>query len=298
MLRKRILPTLAILILVLIGVYAFFALRSQPIPEHPFFEHDGILVMAHQGGDGLRPGNTLAAFRHAAELGADVLEMDIHSTSDGVLVVIHDDTVDRTTDGSGRVQDFTFVQLQELDAGYHWPTLSEGQDSEGHPYRGQGIAIPALEEVFQEFPDYRMNIEIKQREPSIVQALCDLIAEYDMQEQVLVASFHPETITEFREACPEIPTSGVEPEIRLFFGLNTVGLYALYQPTAYAFQVPEYSGGLHVVTENFVRGAQAHNVQVHPWTLNTREDMQRMIDLGVDGIITDYPDVLLELLGR
>lgn len=299
---RRLFTVFAVFIIIAIAVYVFFVLLAPPMPEHPFFargEDDTVLVIAHQGGDGLRPSNTMASFEHAVELGADVLEMDIHSTSDGTLVTIHDDTVDRTTDGTGRVQDMTFEELQQLDAGYNWPTLTEAQaEIEGNPYRDEGITIPSLEEIFQAFPDMRMNIEIKQQEPSIVQPFCDLLREYEMTDQVLVASFHQSTIEEFRDTCPEVPTSGVESEITIFFALNVAGLAGAYLPGSYAFQVPEYSGDLHVVTSRFVRAAAEHNIEVHPWTINTREDMERMLDTGVQGIITDYPDVLLDVLGR
>jgi len=299
---RRIFTVFAVFVIIFIAIYVFFVLAAPPMPDHPFFargEDDTILVIAHQGGDGLRPSNTMAAFDHAMELGVDVLEMDIHSTADGVLVTIHDDTVDRTTDGTGRVQDFTFEELQELDAAYNWPTLPEAQEQiEGTPYRGEGITIPALEEIFQAYPEMRMNIEIKQQEPSIVEPFCDMLREYEMTDQVLVASFHAETINEFRETCPEVPTSGVEGEITVFFALNTIAIDGAYLPSAYAFQVPEYSGDLHVVTADFVRGAAEHNIEVHPWTINTREDLERILETGVQGIITDYPDILLEILGR
>lgn len=296
---KRILRIIALVFVGLIAIYIVLVITAQPAPNHPFFEKADILVIAHQGGDGLRPGNTLAAFQHAATLGADVLEMDIHSTQDGILVVIHDDTVDRTTNGSGRVQEYTFEQLQTLDAGYDWtPSLAEEDSQKDQPYRGQGIRIPSLEEIIQAFPDMRMNIEIKQKTPSIVASLCELLRRYDMTNRVLVASFHPETIGEFRRTCPEIATSAVEPEIRLFYALNLIGLTRIYSPSAYAFQVPEYASGLQVITPSFVESAQQRNVDVHPWTINDREQMERMIKLGVDGIITDYPDVLLALLGR
>jgi glycerophosphoryl diester phosphodiesterase len=297
MLRK-ILSGLLAIIVILACIYGLLVLISQPMPEHPFFSDQGVLVIAHQGGDGLRPSNTMASFQNAVDLGVDVLEMDIHSTSDNVLVTIHDATVDRTTDGTGRVHDFTFAELQQLDAGYDWPTLEEEADNTDRPFRGQRIVIPALEEVFQTFPDMRMNIEIKQQEPSIAAPFCALLREYGMTDQVLVASFSQTAITEFRQACTEVPTSAVESEVRLFFVLNTIGLSAAYQPTIFAFQVPEYSAGLQVVTHSFVRNAQQHNIHVHPWTINDTESMQRMIDAGVNGIITDYPDLLLELLGR
>ncbi|MDX1995402.1 MAG: glycerophosphodiester phosphodiesterase [bacterium] len=292
------LPAL-LLLLTLFVLISTAAAQTEPLPDHPFFEHehDGPLVIAHQGGEGLRPSNTMIAFEHAVELGVDVLELDIHSTSDGVIVVIHDDTVDRTTDGSGRVQDFTFEELQTLDAGYEWPTLEE-VEVEGHPYRGQGITIPALEEVLQAFPDMRMVIEIKQETPSITEPFCEMLREVEMTEQVLVASFSRDVLDEFREVCPEVVTSGEEQEIFGFYFLARQGRAEEFEPLSYAFQVPERSGRIEVLVPEFLEAAQAANIDVHVWTINQAEDMERLIDLGVDGIITDFPDVLLELLGR
>lgn len=296
---RYLLYALAAIAALVIVVYMIFVFRSQPVPPHPWFASDDpLLVIAHQGGDGERPSNTMMAFDHAVEIGADILEMDIHSSADGVLVVIHDDTVDRTTDGTGRVNDMTLEELQALDAGYHWPTLAEEADRTDRPFRGQGATIPALEEILQAFPDKRMVIEIKQPEPPIHEDLCALLREYDMQEKVIVGSFYPAVIYAFRETCPEVATSAVEEEIRPFVILNMVGLSRAYQSYANAFQVPEYGGGLHVVTRAFVEAARVHNIMVQPWTINDAETMQRMIDLNVNGIITDYPSMLLEMLGR
>lgn len=267
--------------------------------ESTFFrEDDGILVMAHGGGQGLRPDNTMSAFEHAVEIGVDVLEMDIHSTSDGVMVVIHDDTIDRTTDGSGFIQDFTFEEIQAFDAGYYWTPEGHIQDADEYPFRGQGITIPALEELFQAFPDMRMNIEIKQQEPSIVEPFCEMLREYEMTDKVLMASFHGDVIEDFRETCPEVLTSGYEEEILRFYLLTQTGRGDEYEATAAAFQVPEFQGNLQVITPEFVAAAEAVGVDVHVWTINEVEDLERMIAAGVHGIITDYPDVLMELLGR
>ncbi len=296
MINNKAARTTATILISLFLLYAAFSLWARPVPDHPFFEADKPLVIAHQGGDGLWPSNTMFAFRNAVNLGVDVLEMDVHSTSDGVIVVIHDATVDRTTNGSGRVQEFTFAELQTLDAGYRWPTLAEESHRTDRPFRGRGITIPALEEVLQSFPEMRFNIEIKQQEPSIARPLCQMLREYNLTEQALIASFHPQSIAEFRAACPEIPTAAVEPEIRTFFVLNSLYIGHVYPSTAFAFQVPEYSGGQLVLSDRFVRSAQRLNLDVHPWTINDPQQMARLLDLGVNGIITDYPDRMLALL--
>ena len=280
----------------LAAAYAIAALLAQPAAERPFFTQfeERPLVMAHRGGRALWPENTLYAFERAVGLCVDVLEMDIHTTADGVPVVMHDDTVDRTTDGSGPIHDFTLEELKGLDAGYDWSS----DDGQTFPYRGQGITVPTLEEVFAAFPDVPLNIEIKQEEPSMVAPFCQLIRDHDLADQVLVASFHQETIDEFRALCPEVATSTGTSETVTLFVLSRIFLEATYGAPAETAQVPEYRSGLHVLAPRFIDAAHSRNLEVHAWTINDEDDMQRMIALGVDGIITDYPDRLLALLGR
>lgn len=284
------------IVIVLAAVYALLAWRARPAPDYPFYDvvGEGPLVMAHQGGERLWPSNTMLAYENAVALGVDVLEMDVHATADGALVLIHDETVDRTTGASGAVKELTLAEIKALDAGYYW-TADEGQT---YPYRDQGVTMATLEEVLTAFPDVPLNIEIKQREPSIVAPLCQMLRDFGAVDRVLVASFHPEAMDDFRATCPEVATSMVEDEIRPFYVLNLLFLGGIYRPPATAFQVPEYAGNLHVVTRRFVDGAHDHNVAVHVWTVNETADMQRLLDLGVDGIITDRPDRMLELLGR
>lgn len=291
---------IVVIAVVIIGI---LIVLSEPMPEHPFFANlpdDEVIILAHQGGDGEFPSNTMLAFENAVALGVDVLELDVHSSSDGVLVVIHDDTVDRTTDGTGRVNEMTLEQLQALDAGYNWPTLANHDllDSGEFPYRGQGVKIPSLEEVFAAFPEMPISVEIKQESPSIAQALCDLIRQYEREDLTVVASFSTSAMQEFRQACPNVATAAVRPEVTTFFALNMVYLGAAWQPTTESFMVPEYQGDLHIVTERFVESLHAHNVVIYPWTINDGEQMQRMIDIGVDGLITDYPTLAMELAGR
>jgi glycerophosphoryl diester phosphodiesterase len=291
---RKIARTVVTFLVVLLVLYGVLALTAVPRLDLPYFEHDDALAIAHRGGRGLWPENTMYAFERAAALGVDVLEMDIHSTADGVLVTMHDDLVDRTTNGRGPIHDHTLAELLELDAGYNWTA----DDGATFAYRGQGVTVATLDELFAAFPGMRMNIEIKQREPSIVAPFCQLIRQYGREEQVLVGSFHPDVVAEFARECPGVPLVGTEPQIRAFYILNTIFLGRVYRAPAAAFQVPEYNGNTQVVTERFVRGAHHHNIQVHVWTVNEPADMQRLIELGVDGLISDYPDRLLAVLGR
>jgi glycerophosphoryl diester phosphodiesterase len=289
-LRKTLLWTAAVLCA---GIFLLWLL-ARPAPTHAFFSSlpDRPLVIAHRGGAQLWPENTLLGFHAAAEMGVDLLEMDIHSSADGVLVIMHDDTVDRTTDGSGPIHQMSLAQLKSLDAGYHW-TSDEGQS---FPFRGQGVEIPTLEEVFSELPGYPMNIEIKQADPPIAEQFCQMLRDYGVQERVLVASFDPATLADFRRACPEVATSTTSTEVRILYFLSQAGLGALYRPPAQAVQAPEHSGNIHVLNDKFIRAAHGKNLQVHAYTIDETADMRRLLDAGLDGLITNHPDRMQALL--
>jgi glycerophosphoryl diester phosphodiesterase len=272
------------------------ALIARPAPDHPFFSgmNPGIIVIAHRGGAQRRPENTLVAFEHAAAIGADVLEMDLRATADGSIVALHDATVERTTDGRGRVDSMTLAELQKLDAGYQW-TNDGGRT---YPFRGKGIHVPTLEEVFQRFPAQRLNLEMKRVETDLAIPLCALIRRSGMTQRVLVASMDVATIEAFRRACPDVATSMSRSEALTFFGLQRVWLSAVYSPPVQALQVPYFFGDSTVPTPGFVAAARRKNFKLHVWTINDDARMRQLIKLGVDGIVTDRPDRVLSLLGR
>lgn len=258
-------------------------------------EERSVLVMAHRGGGGLWPENTMYAFKRAVEMGVDVLEVDIHSTSDGVLVVTHDETLERTTNGTGRVNSLSLAQLKALDAGYRWS--SDGGKT--FPYRGQGITVPTLQEVFEAFPQMRINIDIKQEQPPVVSPFCRMIRESGMTSKVMVASFKTEVLEEFRRDCAGVATSASAADVLAFLALKIEPPGAAARvPLPKALQVPEYARGQRVLTREFVEAAHQRHIEVHAWTINDEAAMRRLLDLGVDGIITDYPDRLIALLGR
>jgi glycerophosphoryl diester phosphodiesterase len=250
------------------------------------------LVMAHRGGAGLWPENTMHSFERAVDLGVDVLETEIQGTADNILVLMHDSTVDRTTNGSGPISSFTLEELKTLDAGYNW-SADGGQT---FPFRGSGITVPTLEELCTALPTVRINIDIKQEKPSLVASLCKTIRTFDMVDKVMVASFSSKVLKAFRRGCPEVTTSAGTGEVALFFLMNLVFLGGFYRSGFQAFQIPEHSSGLRVLTKRFVKTAHDLNLAVHVWTINETMDMQRLLELGVDGIITDYPDRLISLL--
>ena len=280
----------------LIGLFLLALLAArvrgpQPGPGHPYFADAGFLVVAHRGGRGMGPENTLPLFREAVEAGADVLEMDVRLSLDGVLVVHHDRTVRRTTGASGRVDSLTAAQLQALDAGFGWT-----RDGRSHPFRGRGYRIPRLAEVLRAFPGQRMMIELKPRQPGAAEALCGEIRGAGMQHRVAVAGFDGGTLGAFRNFCPEVATAAAGGEVIAWKVLHLLGLGNLYDPEFELFAVPERVGSLRLVDRGFASRARERNLPVQVWTVNETEDMERLIDLGAAGILTDRPVRLLELL--
>ena len=236
------------------------------------------------------PENTLHAFEGAAALGADVIETDVRSTSDGVLVVFHDATVERTTDGVGSVARMTLAELKRLDAGYRWSP----DGGRTFPLRGRGLSVPTLEEVFERLPGMRFNVEPKRDADASSQALCwrDSRARVGGECWSLRSAV---ALEEFRRVCPEVATLGQPPRRpRTFSRLQRVR--RLYSPLMGRYRFRN-TRGLKGSTKGLSRRArrQPRGARVD----GQRHGGQRRLDGdGVDGIMTDYPDRLLEILGR
>ncbi len=273
------------------------ARREETASRHPRGNGFHYAVIAHRGGMDLWPENTLYAFHRAHQLGVDVLELDVWLSRDGVPVIIHDETVDRTTNGSGRVAEQDAAQLRQLDARHHWdveaPPPGDFPLAEMAPY---ALTVPTLEQLFRLLPEALMLIEIKSVEdPRSIAAVGDLINAYGRQDRTMVASFDASVLRRFRRLYPQVATSAGEREVVVFKLYHWLYLDRLHRPRFDAFQVPERSGPLHVVTPRFLRNSRRKNLSVEVWTVNDPSDMQRLGRLGVDGIITDRPDTALEL---
>ena len=278
-------------------LFCVLTLLFEPdAPSKPYYVNiQRPLVIAHQGGDELWPGNTMYAFEKAVEIGVDVLEMDAHITKDGHIVLMHDEEVDRTTDGAGLIEEMTLDELQQLDAAYRW----SNDEGKTFPYRGQGIQAPTLKEVFQKFPQMRYVIEIKLTQNPIEKPLCDLIRKHKIQDKVMIASFHDEAMQNFRATCPEIATSASRTEVRNFVLLGKAFLSSFIAPQYQSIQPPydpKESMNISIMTARFIREAHAKNIKVEPWTVNNPELMKQYIEWGVDGIITDRPDLMIQVL--
>ena len=285
------------LTVVLAGIYIYLAMQTGTTAEaRTIFQeqNSNFLVFAHRGGGGLYPENTLGAFEYSVKMGVDVLELDVHATRDGTLVVMHDANVERTTDGRGKVSEMTLGEVRKLDAGYKFST----DGGQNFPFRGRQITIPTLEEIFDALPNKTFNIEPKQETPSIIAPLCSLLRARKMTDKVIVGSFRQSIIDEFRRECPEIATAASPSEATEYLALSKSGLSEAYSPPMQALQIPENLGSLSIVTKDFVENAHRKNLKVHVWTINEPDAMQRLISIGVDGIMTDYPDRLLDLLKR
>lgn len=292
--RRRLLKRVGAVGVVGAGAVGTKAWLAEPAGDHPWFRPDDpeVLVIAHQGGDGLWPGNTLFAFERAAAAGCDVVELDVHLTADGVPVCIHDATVDARTDAAGEVGSFTLAELRELDGAYGWRPPG-GDDA---PYRGEGLAIPTLSEVFEALPGMRFLVELK---PALddVEAVCEVVREHGMEESVMAGSFDSQ-LRAFRDRCPAVATSTYRAEAVRFLLANRLRLTATYDPAAHAIQVPPERHGIEILNERFVEGAHDRGLDVHAWTIDDPDEMERLVELGVDGLITDRPDLALEVLGR
>ncbi|MET9966927.1 glycerophosphodiester phosphodiesterase [Streptomyces sp. NPDC006356] len=243
--------------------------------RHPYLDHAGPIPFAHRGGaaDGLE--NTVLQFRRAVELGYRYIETDVHTTRDGKLVAFHDSTLDRVTDGAGRIADLPWDDVRHARVGGKEP-------------------VPLFEELLETFPEVRWNVDLK-AEPALHPFL-DLIDRTNAWDRVCVGSFsEARVIRAQRLAGPRLATSyGTRGVLNL--RLRSWGVPAALRRSAVAAQVPEAQSGIQVVDHRFVRAAHARGLQVHVWTINDPQVMHRLLDLGVDGIMTDHIDTLRKVM--
>ena len=209
-------------------------------------------------------------------------------------MLLHDETVDRTTNGKGRISDLTLKEAKTLNAGYWWTE----NDSLSFPFRTLNIKIPTFYEFLTNFKDYKLNIEIKQHDNFIAKKLCESIKENQIQDNVVIGSFNDEVLDEFRFHCPDVATSPGRDEIRTFYGFSYVYLDKFYSPKSDIYQLPEFFRTTHVLTERFINAAKRKNIPIFVWTVNEPDEMRRFIEMGLNGIITDYPDRLTKVLNK
>lgn len=243
------------------------------------------IVYAHRGGAALRPENTIAAFDHGLACGAEGLEFDVHLAKDGVVVIHHDDTLERTTSGRGALADFTAAELAALDA------CCQFVDADGQrPYRGLGFGVPTLREVLHRYPGAQVIVELKTGGERLAHAVVDEIRAAGALARAAIGSFDADALRAVRRYEPALPTGATKNETRWALYRSWVG-WPLGATPYQEFQVPERAGLTPIVTRRFVRHAHRAGIPIKVWTVNAADEIRRLVSRGVDAVITDRPDI-------
>jgi glycerophosphoryl diester phosphodiesterase len=288
--KKTLIGVTAVLIIAVLVGGGVLRHGFAPTCQVPAFHQEEQMVFAHRGGRSLGPENTLTTFQKALVSGAHALELDVRLTRDDHLVVIHDATVDRTTDGTGAVGSLSLDDIRRLDAAFNY----SADDGQTFPLRNSGVTIPRLTEVFERFPNTPVNIELKDDSLAAAETLCRLVRECGTTPNIIVASFHSKVIRHYRSICPETPTAAAAGEVWRFALLSQLRLENVYRPRAAALQVPQNAYGFRLVTPRFIEAAHRWGLKVHVWVVNHPEEKQKLFNIGVDGIMTDFPGMPAE----
>lgn len=245
-----------------------------------------IRIFAHRGSAVVAPENTVPAFDFALQHQADVLETDVRLSRDNHVIVTHDDTLDRTTNGHGLVREHNLLDLKKLDAGYRFI------DSNGRPFKNQGIQLLTLHELFQRYPNVGINIDIKDDDPMAAKAVAELVANYSESHWINVGSFNPQCMRLFRQLAPNISTAATKPEVaRLLLGPRQ------FPPLPYQLlQIPLSYWGIPLARQRFIQKVHDAHLEIVHWTVNDKDTMLKLFSRHVDGIVTDRADMALNVL--
>ncbi|MEE2703976.1 MAG: glycerophosphodiester phosphodiesterase [Myxococcota bacterium] len=257
---------------------------------HPFLEPPTPHLFAHRGASGECPENTLPAFDRAWQTGVPFLEMDCHATRDGEIVVHHDADVERLTDGTGPIAGFLWKDLARLDAGHRFTA-----DGRSFPFRDCGVRIPLLAEVVERYPEARINLELKQADPPIAERVVALIRELGAEDRMLLAAEQDAVIASIRALDPGTASGSSLGDAVNFFAALDQDQIAGFEPRGQALQIPPRFGERELVTEQSVAAAHQLGLFVHIWTIDDADEMRRLFNLGVDGIMSNFPDRLIRV---
>jgi glycerophosphoryl diester phosphodiesterase len=252
--------------------------------ESDFFAPPRPRIFGHRGAAGEIPENTMASFERAVRAGAVYLELDVHMTADGEVVVSHDPSLSRTCGRDQMIRESTWGEVRSADAAFTFTT----DGGETFPFRNRGIRIPRLVEVLASFLGVNYVIEVKQTEPSVIPALLKVIDATGSRRRVLVASERDEVVRQVRAMAPGIPTNFPYGEVEEFLQAMA-GNRPGYAPEGNALQIPPEYEGWRLVTPESIEFAHRAGVEVHVWTINDAKEMNRFLDWGADGIFTDFP---------
>jgi glycerophosphoryl diester phosphodiesterase len=277
----------------LVAIIAVAAVSVTPpikakVPPNPF-RTGRTLNIAHGGGDGLFPENTLYAYEQSVSVGSEVIDVDVRLSKDSQPVAIHDSLVDRTTNGHGRVDAKTVAELRSLDAGYRFAKGNK------FPFRGKGITIPTLDSLLQRFPKMLFSLDLKDERVSMNEPVCALLRKYKRIDDIFVGSNNDEQILAFRKSCVGIRTSA-----------TMVDVYASQKaretddpnfiPDVFVDQPPYRIDGRTLVDADSLAFAHRHGIAILTWVVDDPKDMKKLVRLGVDGIYTRRPDLLSKVL--
>lgn len=251
-------------------------------------------VVAHRGDSAHYPENTLEAFMSAYNMGVDVIETDIHLSRDGQVVIWHDPTLDRNTDGHGRIEDHTLEELKTYDAGYNFTT----DGGKSFPFRGKGVQLCTLDEALKACPAQRFNVDLKTKGEPIVDAFIEVINKNQAKKRVVGASFHLSNLKLLRKKEPRIMTSISTWEVVGYLFKQKLGIlpHPLHKSRQIIFQVPPKQGLITVITPAFIRAMHERNAIIQVWTINEKTEMKRLFSMGVDSVMTDKPAVAIEVV--
>jgi glycerophosphoryl diester phosphodiesterase len=252
--------------------------------DSDFFVPPRPRIFGHRGAAGEFPENTMVSFERAVRAGAPYLELDVHMSRDGEIVVSHDEELTRTCGRDAPIREMTWAEIQAADAGYML-TFDGGAT---FPFRGRSIRVPRLSEVLGAFSDVNYVIEIKQTEPSLVSQLLATVNASGVRRKVLFASEFDEPIGVVRNLAPQIPTNFPHSEVAEFLQAMA-GYHPGYQPRGAALQIPPDYHGWRLVTTESVEFAHRAGVELHVWTVNQESEMNQLLECGVDGLISDFP---------
>ena len=285
--------SIAFILIFISALLVLFLLKGRFAKIHPIKSGSALrcpcpLIFAHRGASAHRPGNTMPSFRLARQSGADFLEMDVHKTRDGIVVVSHDADLKRVTGKAVVIKEHDYAEIEKFDAGFMF-TPDKGKS---YPYRGKGIKVPTLAEVLREFPDMRLNIDIKQSDPPMERELWEVIQKNSALKRVLVTSFNNEVFERWKKVSELRITRGAPGRSVMKF--IKAWLFGVdYRPEIHALQLPYrrtlYTLWLPFNSKGFIEFAHRAGLQVHYWTVNEPDEIRELLELGADGIFTDYP---------
>ncbi len=260
---------------------------------HSYFDIPRPHLFAHRGASAEAPENTMPAFSRALERRVRYLELDCHATRDGEIVVLHDAELERTTDGQGPVSALSFSELERLDAGHRF-----SRDGHTYPFRGCGVRVPRFSEVLKAFPGVHLNLEVKQAEPPIAEQVIALVRGANATSRVLLAAEDDGVLSRIEALDPGTALGSSTADVIAFVKAAAEARLESFKPRGHALQIPPDAFGQPLVTPELVKAAHALGLFVHVWTINEAEEMRRLLALGVDGLMSDDPALLLATASR